>query len=64
MVKKLGSHNMNACYIQICGSVNPYKPSILFVGHKKTMLTQITRRQNAASDQGRHCLLTECSIKI
>ena len=31
-----------------------YKPSVPFVGH----------RQNAASDQGLHCLLTEYSIRI
>ena len=38
---------------------NPYKPSVLFVGRRQTVETQT---QNAASDQGRHCLLTESSI--
>ena len=33
--------------------------SVLFVGHRQTVLTQIV-----ASDQSMHNLLTECSIKI
>ena len=40
-------------------SINPYKPGVLFVGHRQTMQTQIrchpTRRLS---------LLTECSIEI
>ena len=34
-----------------------YKPRVLFVGHRQTV-------QNAASDQGLHCLLTEYSINF
>ena len=36
---------------------NPYKPSVLFVGHEQTV-------QNQISDQVFHCLLTEMSFKI
>ena len=42
---------------------NPYKTSVLFVRPRQTVQTQ-TRRLDATSDQGIHCLLTECSIKI
>ena len=38
-------------------SINPYKPSVLFVGHQQTVL-------NDAYGQVLHCLLTECSINI
>ena len=39
--------------------VNPCKPSVLFVGHRQTMQTQLAQRiQNAASDPGLHFLLT------
>ena len=38
-------------------TLNPFKPSVLFVGHRQTV-------QNQASDQVVHCLLAECSIKI
>ena len=42
---------------------NPYKPSVLFKGHRQTQQTQIrcpkTRRMISL-----HYLLTECSIKI
>ena len=44
--------------------LNPYKPSVLFVGHRQTVQIQVRRRKNAASDQVLYCLLTECSIKI
>ena len=44
--------------------LNPYKPSILFVGHRQTVQTQDQMQHSAASDQGLHCLLTDCSIKI
>ena len=40
---------------------NPYKPIVFFVGH---WANSADRDQNAASDQGLHCLLTECNIKI
>ena len=36
---------------------NPYKPSVLFVGHRQTL-------QKVASDQGLHCFLAECSNKF
>ena len=41
-------------------TVNPYKPSVLFVGHRQTV--QI--RHSVVSHQGLHCLLTESSIII
>ena len=41
-------------------SLNPFKPSVLFVGHRQTVQTQI----RVYTDQGLHCLLTECSIKL
>ena len=41
-----------------------YKPSIPFWGHRQTVQTQIRQTpQNAASDQGLHCLLTGISIR-
>ena len=49
--------------------LNPYKPSVPFLGHRQIEQTQIRRRrpdqtsQNAASDQGLHCLLTGISIR-
>ena len=42
---------------------NPYKPSILFVGQANSADPDLMP-QNVASDQGFHCLLKECSIKI
>ena len=42
-----------------CYKANSYKPSILIVVHRQTVQTQI--RHYAASYQGLHCLLTECS---
>ena len=48
---------------QVMHSFNPYKPSILFVGYANSADPDQTP-QSAASDQGLHCLLTECSIKI
>ena len=43
----------------------PYKPSVLFVGHRQTVQTMIRRRRTRRlSDQGLYCLLTECSIEI
>ena len=38
---------------------NPYTPSVIFVGHTQTVQTP----QNAASDQGLHCFLTDCTIQ-
>ena len=43
--------------------INPYKPSVLFVGICKQCKLDQTP-QKAASDQGLHCLLAECYIKI
>ena len=40
--------------ISINFTFNPYKPSVLFVGHRQTVQTQIRR----------HCLLTVSSIRI
>ena len=55
-IRKLGkmSQNLSSAAVMI-GTlrVNPYKPSILFAGHRHTMQTQ-----------GLLCLFTECSIKI
>ena len=47
-------------------ALNPYKPSILFVGQRQTMQIQIRchRMRHQLSDQGLHCLLTEFFIKI
>ena len=42
---------------------NPFKPSVLSLGHRQTVHPYQTL-QNAASDQGLHCLLAETSIRI
>ena len=42
--------------------INPYAPSILFVGHRQHPDPNQTP-QNAASDQGLLFMLTECSIE-
>ena len=45
--------------------INPYKPSVFFVGHRQTVQTQIRRcktRHLIRVSTDRHCLLTECSI--
>ena len=39
--------------------VNPYKLSVLFVGHRQTVQNQI-RRCKTASDQVLRCLLKNC----
>ena len=45
--------------------VNPYKPIVLFVDIGKPNRADPDQTpHNAASDQGVHCLLTECSIRI
>ena len=44
--------------------VNPYKHSVLFLGHRQQTVQPRQDAQNAAYDQGLHCLLAECSIKI
>ena len=42
-----------------------YKPSVLFVGHNYANSDDPNQTpQNAASDQGLHCLLTKWYIKI
>ena len=42
------------------GLVNPFKPSVLFVGHRQISADPDQTLQKAASGQGLHCLLTEC----
>ena len=38
-------HQQCCCsYTCICMQINPYKPSVLFVGHRKTVQTQIRHR--------------------
>ena len=49
----------------IPGILNPYKSSVPFLGKKKKKNSEDpdqTPQQNAASDQGLHCLLTGISI--
>ena len=36
--------------------INPYKPSVLFVGHRQTV-------HNAASDQDLHCFINRMSFQ-
>ena len=43
--------------VEVMQLINPYKPSVLFVGHRETV-------QNAAYDQVLHCLLTKVYSKI
>ena len=43
--------------------VYPYKPSVLFVGHRQTVQNPDQTPHFAATDQGFHCLLTEYTIK-
>ena len=42
--------------------INPYKPSVLFVGHRQTVQNQIRSHKNAASDQVLPYLLTKVSF--
>ena len=49
------SVHLGVCRRQPFEIFNPYKPSILFVGQKANSVDP---------DQGLHCLLTECSIKV
>ena len=44
--------------------VNLYKPSVIFCWTKANSADSYRIPQNVASDQGLHCLLTECSILI
>ena len=44
--------------------LNLYKPRVLFCGTYVNSGDPAQMPQNAASDQGLHCLLTECSITI
>ena len=49
--------------------LNPFKPSVLFMGIWQTVNNQNSEQpdqtpQNAASDQVLYCLLTECSIEV
>ena len=45
-------------------TINPYNFSAHFVGHYANSADPYQMPQNAASNQGLHCLLTECFIKI
>ena len=42
---------------------NPYKPSVIFVGHIANSACPYQTPQNAASDLGLHCLLTKSSFE-
>ena len=42
---------------------NPYKPGVLFVGHRQTEIAQDGTPQDAASHLGLFCLLTRFSLK-
>ena len=46
----------------LLSKLSPYKPSVLFLGHRQAVQNQIP--QNAASDQVLYCLLTESAFKI
>ena len=48
--------------IKFCSLINPFKPSVVFVGHRQ--IVQCKNRHSAAFDQVLHCLLTEYFIKI
>ena len=52
-----GSLSLVAKGVKLFGSINPYKPIVLFVGHNQTV-------KNAASGQVLHCLLTKFSFKV
>ena len=43
-------------------SVNPYKASVLFVGRRQIVQTQIKRRRTRRLTRGLHCLLAEWSV--
>ena len=61
-----GTHDNGVVYLivfNMCIDLNPYKPSVLLVGHKNNADPDQTL-QNAASNQVLHCSLTERSIKI
>ena len=44
-------------FLNLFTILNPYKPSVLFMGHMQAVQTRI-RRRRAASDQGLRCLVT------
>ena len=48
--------------IHVC-MLDPYTHSVIFVGYRQTVKTQIRRRKIAASDQGLNCLLTKFELK-
>ena len=67
----LQSGGMSSSLNSLYEFINPYKLSVLFVRHRKTVQTQIRRnrsrhmmQQIAVSDQGLHFVLTECSFKF
>ena len=43
--------------------VNPFKPGVLFIGHRQTIIAPDVTPQNAASHPGLFCLLTGNSSK-
>ena len=43
-------------------NVNQYNPSVIFMGHRKTVQIQI--RHRIVSDQELHCLLTNLRLKF
>ena len=57
--KKVASNLITLTSYERVTIFNQHKPSAIFMSFRKTAQTQI-----AASDQGLHCLLTECSFKI
>ena len=44
-------------------TLNPYKPSVPFLGHRQTVQTQIRRRRTRRLIRCLHCLLTGISIR-
>ena len=69
-------HNQKVADLEICNHmsivirkgvithINPYKPSVLFLGHQQNSAKPDQMPQNEASDQVFYCLLTEVSFKI
>ena len=51
-------------YRQQIYEFNPFKPSVLFMGHRQNSGEADQTPQNAVSDQALHYLLPECNFKI
>ena len=58
----LNLFSLGGCLFAGLLNVNPYKPSVLFVGHGQKDPDQTP--QNVATDWGLHCVLIECTFKI